>query len=335
MTGKTPSEASSILADQADYLIGTAARAPSVHNTQPWRVRVEQSAIELYSDPRRRLRLDPKSREKLISCGAALFGLRLAVRSLGYQPVVELLPDPARPRLLARVTAGPPEPVTAEERAMLKALPHRHTHRGAFAPGPLPAGLLAGLQHDALAERASLDVVQPGPMYQRLAEIVGVAAGRMDLDPRARGETRWWTRPAASDARDGVPASAFPATAARQPGRRPGRLSQRDFDVGRGLGRLPKEEGPPPAATAVLLTPGDSRIDWLHAGQALHRLLLDAATRWVFASLYTQPLENAPIRALIKERLALPGEPQMLLQLGVARTTHPTARRPPEELIEP
>jgi hypothetical protein len=98
---------------------------------------------------------------------------------------------------------------------------------------------------------------------------------------------------------------------------------------------LPEEEGPPPTATAVLLTPGDSRTDWLHAGQALHRLLLHAATWWVFASLYTQPLENAPIRALIKERLALPGEPQMLLQLGVARTTHATARRPPEELIEP
>jgi len=335
MTGKTPSGASSILADQAGYLIATAARAPSVHNTQPWRFRVEQSAIELYSDPRRRLRLDPKSREKLISCGAALFGLRLAVRSLGYQPVVELFPDPARPRLLARVTAGAPEPVTAKERAMFKALPHRHTHRGAFAPGPLPVGMLAGLQHDALAERASLDVVQPGLAYQRLADIVGVAAGRMDLDPRVRGEMRWWTRSAASAARDGVPAHAFPATAARQPGRRPGRLRQRDFDAGRGLGLLPEEEGPPPAATAVLLTPGDSRTDWLHAGQALHRLLLHAASRWVFASLYTQPLENAPIRALIKERLALPGEPQMLLQLGVARTTHATARRPPEELIEP
>jgi len=331
MTGKTPSGASSILADQAGYLIATAAQAPSVHNTQPWRFRVEQSAIELYSDPRRRLRLDPKSREKLISCGAALFGLRLAVRSLGYQPVVELFPDPARPRWLARVTAGAPEPVTAKERAMLKALPRRHTHRGAFAPGPLPAGILAGLQHDALAEQASLDVVQPGPAYQRLADIVDVAADRMDLDPRARGELRWWTRPQARAARDGVPAHAFPATAAR----RPGRLRQRDFDAGRGLGLLPEEEGPPPAATAVLLTPGDSRTDWLHAGQALHRLLLHAASRWVFASLYTQPLENAPIRALIKERLALPGEPQMLLQLGVARTTRTTARRPPEELIEP
>ena len=90
-----------------------------------------------------------------------------------------------------------------------------------------------------------------------------------------------------------------------------------------------------PAVTAVLLTPGDGRADWLRAGQALHRLLLHAASKWVFASLYTQPLEAAPIRAVIRDRLALPGAPQMLLQLGVAHTTHATARRPPDELIEP
>jgi hypothetical protein len=55
----------------------------------------------------------------------------------------------------------------------------------------------------------------------------------------------------------------------------------------------------------------------------------------VFASLYTQPLETAPIRALIRDRLSLPGAPQMLLQLGVAHTTHATARRPPDELVKP
>ena len=54
--------------------------------------------------------------------------------------------------------------------------------------------------------------------------------------------------------------------------------------------------------TAVLLTTGDSRADWLRAGQALYRLLLHAATRWVFASLYTQPLEAAAIRTLIRDR---------------------------------
>ena len=44
--------------------------------------------------------------------------------------------------------------MTAEERAMLAAVPHRHTHRGPFEPGLLPAGLLERLKDDALAPRA-------------------------------------------------------------------------------------------------------------------------------------------------------------------------------------
>ena len=337
MKGKTIPGTPSMLSDQAGYLIATAARAPSVHNTQPWRFRVGHSAIELHCDPRRKLRVDPIGREMLISCGAALFGLRLAIRSLGYQPAVELLPDPARLRLLARVTAGPAEPMTLIEREMLTAMPHRHTHRGGFAPDPLPAGLLAGLQHDALAEGATLEPVDRGLACQRLADIISTAGRRLDLDPHARAEVRRWSRSMASRARDGVPAHAFPATSGRQPDRPSGRLRQRDFDLGRGLGLLP-DDGPDsaaPAVTAVLLTSGDSRADWLRAGQALQRLLLHAASKWVFASLYTQPLEAAAIRALIRDRLGLPGAPQMLLQLGVAHTTHATARRPPDELVEP
>jgi hypothetical protein len=318
-----------IPADQADYLIGTASRAPSVHNTQPWRFRVGRHAIELYADQRRKLRVDPVGREMLISCGAALFGLRLAVRSLGYLPDVELLPDPAHLRLLARVRMGAAEPMTARERQLLEALPHRHTHRGPFAPGPLPDGLVPGLQHDALAEGATLVLVD-AIGYQKLAGVVGAAGRRQALDPAAQAEVRRWSRSVADAARDGVPASAFPADAGPQPGR----LPQRDFDLGRGLGLL-ADGGPPPAVTALLLTPGDGRADWLRAGQALHRLLAHAASRWVFASLHTQPLEAAAIRDLIRDRLALPGPVQMLLQLGPAHTSHATARRPPADLAEP
>src|SRR5258708_32468825 len=93
--------------------------------------------------------------------------------------------------------------------------------------------------------------------------------------------------------------------------------------------------GPAAPATAVLVPPGDGRADWLRAGQALHRLLAHAADRWVFASLYSQPLEAAAIRDLIRSRLGLPGAPQMLLQLGRAHTTQATAPPPPADLREP
>jgi len=39
-------------------------------------------------------------------------------------------------------------------------------------------------------------------------------------------------------------------------------------------------------------------------------------------------------RALIRDRLGLSGNPQMLLQFGYVRTTHPTARRPADEITD-
>jgi nitroreductase len=92
----TVSLVSSALAAHAGDLFAIAARAPSLHNTQPWRFKVGEHAIEIYADSSRQLRIDPDGREMLISCGAALYGLRLAVRALGNLPEVDLLPGSAR-----------------------------------------------------------------------------------------------------------------------------------------------------------------------------------------------------------------------------------------------
>ena len=292
------------LAERACYLIGVAARAPSLHNTQPWRFTVSGDAIELYADTSRQLAVDPDGREMIISCGAALFGLRLAVRSLGFLAEVDLFPGPAS-RLpgsagrwpVARVRLGLAAPMRADERTILAALPHRHTRRGPFEDGPLPAGLLGQLQDEALAEGAILSEIEPGPGREE-------PSGREVLSGRAAGP--------------GHEAELMSET---------GRLPQRDFDLACDLGLLPAD-GPAPPVTAVLFTAADGERDWLRAGQALQRLLLCAASHWVFASLNTQPLEDTATRALIRDRLALPGAPQLLLALGVSRTSHPTARRP-------
>jgi nitroreductase len=322
-------EATPISTEQAAYLVGVAVRAPSLHNTQPWRFTVRGDAIELRADVSRQLRVDPDGREMIISCGAALYGLRLAVRSLGYRPEADLLPGPAG-RPLARVRLGEAAPMVSDERKMLAAVPHRHTHRGPFEAGPLPAGLLARLRDDAQAEGATLTEIRPGPAREQLMARAAASGRTQDRDPRSRAETWWWSRDVTSTARDGVPAHSIAAKSIREAGQ----LPQRDFDLGRGLGLLPTG-GPAPPVTAVLSTTGDGLADWLRAGQALYRLLLRAASQWVFAILNTQPLEDPATRALIRDRLSLPGEPQMLLALGVSRTAHPTARRPAADLIGP
>src|SRR5260370_23029951 len=86
------------------FISEAAAQAPSVHNTQPWWFSGDGPEISVHADVERRLGVaDPDSRELMISCGAALFTVRLALRHLGYGPEGSVLPDPDRPGLAARV----------------------------------------------------------------------------------------------------------------------------------------------------------------------------------------------------------------------------------------
>src|SRR5258708_15580515 len=110
--GEAPRSAAELALTHGDmaFLVATAARAPSVHNTQPWKFRVRGNAVELLADPSRKLhRIDPVGRELMISCGGALFCLRLGLRQLGCLAAVAFLPRPA--------PAGLHGPVRADRRA--------------------------------------------------------------------------------------------------------------------------------------------------------------------------------------------------------------------------
>jgi hypothetical protein len=339
-----------LMPDEIAAVLSVAGRAPSLHNTQPWRFRLREDCIELLADPERMLRtVDPDGRELTISCGAALFGLRLGLRRIGRLAVVELQPDPAQPWLLARVWSAGHAARTRAEADLIAAVPHRHTHRGRFSPGEVPGRLLAAMVTDAAVEGCELALVSDTRAITRLGRLVRAAA-QQQAEPDITAELARWVRPVGSQARDGVPATArlasgtgtrqgagtdegagrevaLPGSAATVPRRLPGR----DFG-------LPGTEEPgaePPSATAVLLTAADTAADWLHAGQALDRVLLRAAGRWVFADLQSQPLESPRHRLAVRTLLGGHGYPQMVLQFGRANTAIATPRRPYAEMLAP
>ena len=75
-----------------------AVRAPSVHNSQPWRWRVGPHGVDLYTDATRRLpRTDPAGRDQVMSCGAALHHLLVALADAGQGARVRRIPDPPGP----------------------------------------------------------------------------------------------------------------------------------------------------------------------------------------------------------------------------------------------
>ena len=130
-------------ADKLNFLVQYAILSPSGHNTQPWLFIQSQNALELYADRSRRLPVvDPEDRELVISCGCALYFLRIAARRFGYDAKIDEFPNPLARDLLARINISPAEPASEQELNLFNAISKRHTNRYVFEERSIPLEVL-------------------------------------------------------------------------------------------------------------------------------------------------------------------------------------------------
>jgi len=313
------------------FLVNYAVLAPSGHNTQPWLFRVRDDEVELFADRTRGLPVvDPDDRALVISCGAALFYLRVAIRHFGYADDVHPFPDPEDPDLLARVRLGPEHEAAEEDEVLFRAIPKRRSNRGPFEDRQVPGRLLSALQAAAWEEGAWLHLVQDEAAKHALAELVAEGDRIQLADKRFRRELASWVHPNRTMSGDGIPGYAFGFGDLMSLA---GPFVIRTFDTGKGQAAKDRQlaEGSP--VLAVLGTEGDTPADWLAAGQALARILLRARAEGVWASFLNQPIEVPELRPRVREIVGEVGFPQLLLRMGYGREVRPTPRRAIEEVL--
>ncbi|NUW44220.1 nitroreductase family protein [Nonomuraea rhodomycinica] len=301
-------------------LLAAAGQAPSVLNTQPWRLDVvRHEFVELLADPDRRLRVsDPRGRSQHVSCGAALFNLRLAVRAAGFRPVVWLLPGGQdEPHLLAAVRAAEAPGGRHGGRELYELIWRRRTNREPFSAEPVPPDVLAGLRIAASREGANLVLLDRAGAEEVLDQ-AATADDELTGDHDYQAELAAWTTP--GPRHDGLP----PYVRGPRPAGEP--VPVRSF--GRRAGSARFERHP---QIAVLTTPGDRPVDWLRAGQALQRMLLVATLHGVSASFLNQPLDLRDMRGRRDPRHRR-GHPQMIIRLGYGPYVARAPRRPAREL---
>jgi nitroreductase len=319
-------------------IVDAAQTAPSVFNAQPWAFRVVAAdRVEMHANfgvrdqldrgnwatwtggAADRATLDPLTREFTISCGAALFNLRLAIAVAGHDATTWLLPDLGRsPDLLASVeiTTTRTKRAKAADLELYEAMWLRHTSRQPYRLLRVPMPLIVEMETAAVAEHAYLRLMHGRETRRWLRASARaddmLAMGPRDTEPRSEDE-----------AESGESVSAYGA-------RLRDFQKRRDYLIMRG-GIADAQHGPRPRTrpgpirsdfylpdqTAryerrpqlmSLSTDDDRPLDWLRAGQALQRALL-TATRYSMSAPFGRsaryngsPRYGLPVRHLATTR---------------------------------
>jgi nitroreductase len=289
-------------------VLSLATRAPSIHNSQPWRWRVGEQSLHLYADKSMRLpNTDPDGRELMLSCGAALHHCVVALAALGWQAKVHRFPNPAEPDHVAAVEVYH-YPASDLDITLAAAIPRRRTDRRHYSVWSVPTADIAVMGARAARAGVMLRQVASLPKLQR---IVAQAAWQHATDPDYLTELATWSGRHASAV--GVPARSTPrsdSTAVR-----PGRVF-----AGVALAEPPDDESADDEAIVLALgTTDDDQMARLRAGEATSLVLLTATALGLASCPVTEPLEIDETREAIRtDVFGTSGYPQMLLRVGWA-----------------
>jgi nitroreductase len=307
-------------------LARAAHQAPSIHNTQPWRLRTLDDGLDVEEDPARGLTAtDPLGRERLISCGAAARNAEVTLARLGYAPVTTLLPDGLAATRVASIHAGTARTPPPEVDVLYRAIWTRRTHRRIFLT-PRSNDHLLPVADAAVTPFGAHVALLPASRRERFARLVWSAAQQQVRDEERRSELAEWTRPERTA--DGVPVRSqatapFPVDGLLTRPRAVAEIAPSSVveDLAHGT-------------VAVLSIVRQGRLEWLQAGRALENLLLTLSGAGMVASFLNQAVQRDEFRTELAALVDEPGVPQVVLRIGEPLVTVPaTPRRPLAEVL--
>ncbi|MEV0248001.1 NAD(P)H nitroreductase [Nocardia sp. NPDC050712] len=300
--------------------VGLAQRAPSVHNSQPWRWQLSNDELHLYADMSRHLTAtDPQQRALLLSCGAVLHHVQVALCALGWSSAVERLPNPQVPEHLAVLRLAPRRSSEADI-DMAAAMMRRRSDRRRFASVEVPEVYLKAAAQYGTRFGAAVRPVSPAD-HSALRTLIRRAARHHEDDVLYQIELAEWS--GRRGTREGVPARN--STAIRTADELPGRAFNDPV--------LIDPDPAPDAATWLMIsTPNDDRLAQLRAGESLSALLLAATDLGLATCIQTEPLGLPELRDEIRFSMCEGAYPQVMVRAGRTAQVAPLPETPRRKL---
>jgi glycerol-3-phosphate cytidylyltransferase-like family protein len=303
--------------------------APSSHNTQPWFVSVKDDIIYLHVDSSRGLKhSDPENRELYISLGASLQNTLYAVSNLGFKYSSEYFPG-KNEKIVAAISVNTTRKRNSF-RPMLDAMRRRHSNRNNYEDKVIPKKVIDNWS--SLIDDLNIELNIIGDIGKRaeIAEVVADATKEAMSNKEFRNELSQWLRHNFTSAHDGMPGYGMNMPAVISffsP------LVIKNFNVGASQSKLEKR-WITSSPVVVIISGNDSILDWVKAGQAYERIVLDATTRGIRSATMAAAIETGQNYKKLMRILNSKKRPLVMFRLGYCeKVPKPTPKRTVEEII--
>ncbi len=298
-----PQEAS--VEEQIRYLLEGATRAPSTHNSQPWKFRLRENVLEVFRDESIQLPYsDTHTQYAHVSIGFLLHHLQVLGEYFDMSPSTNVSADKSP---LATVTFRSAGPERKEElKSLVSAVFSRRNRRGIFTAEPIPEDLLAAFQRPDSHLPSSLPEVLPTIVtnkdsLRRIGELTLETMRRVYMQPDFRKEMSHWVVPTGSSRKDGIPGYSLNQSFV---------LSWilphliRTFNIGKIPGRQ-SAAAIASSQAAFAFGAEDNRAAWISIGFTASRIILELTSRNFNASVFVATAELSDIRKEVTELCGL------------------------------
>lgn len=310
-------------------LVRCATLAPSSHNTQCWKFRLEDRSISILPDFSRRCpAVDPDDHHLFVSIGCAAENLVQAALANGlYGDVV--FDDPAGKALRIAL-----ESTNAVATSLYDAIPERQSTRAEYDGKPISASELALLEKAGRGNGVRAILLTERQAMEKVLEYV-VQGNTAQMNDRAFiEELKAWIRFSADDAirtGDGLYAASSGNPSV------PPWLGSLLF----GLFFTPKAENDKyarhvrsSAGIAVFVSEAENPAQWIEVGRCYERFALQSAALGIRNAMLNQPVEVSALRPQFATFLGVGGRrPDLVVRFGRGPKLPPSLRRPIDAVL--
>jgi len=304
-------------------LVRYATLAPSSHNTQCWKFRVEPRAITLLPDLTRRCPVvDPDDHHLYVSLGCAAENLIQAGLAFGLEGDAhfDARHDAVRISL---------QPTAVVESPLFAALVERQCTRGEYDGRALAREESDLLVRAGNTERVRMLLLTEQPAIERVLEYVVQGNTSQLNDPAFVAELKAWIRFSRSDAvrlGDGL----FAASSGNPTV--PAWLGSIIFDwfvTAKSENDKYAKQLRSSAGVAVFVGQAQDKAHWVEVGRAYERFALTATTLGIRNAFVNQPVEVASLRPQFASAIGLGGlRPDLVVRFGRGPKLPRSLRRP-------